>query len=73
MNFGRLADIIQDTQKEINTLMEEKNSQENQLIEKGEINTYIVSIFTTIKNKYPELTFNEIQNIFTRFYMEIIY
>ena len=68
MNFGRLADIIVDVQKEINTLMQEKNNQENQLFDKSTINTYMVSMFSSIKNKYPEVTFNDLQNIFTRFF-----
>ena len=68
MNFGRLTDIIIDVQNEINILMQKNNNQENQLFDKSTINTYMVSMFSSIKNKYPEITFNDLQNIFTRFY-----
>ena len=52
-----------DVQKEINTVMQEKNNQENQLFDQSTINTYMVSMFSSIKNKYPEVTFNDLQNI----------
>ena len=67
MSFGRLSDIINDIRTEIDTLLKSKNVQENQLFDKHDINTYTVSIFSNIKNKYPEVTVNDVNNIFTRF------
>ncbi len=69
MNFGRLSEIIDDTQKEIGILMKSNNTQENQLFDKNTINAYLVSVFTPIKNKYPEVTFLDLHNIFTRFFI----
>jgi len=68
MSFGRLSDIINDIRTEIDTLLKSKNVQENQLFDKHDINTYTVSIFSNIKNKYPEVTVNDVNNIFTRFF-----
>tara|TARA_A100001015_G_C14993272_1_gene715005 strand:+ start:333 stop:1808 length:1476 start_codon:yes stop_codon:yes gene_type:complete len=68
MNFGRLTDIIQYTQNEVNILMEKNNNTENQLYDRNNINTYLVAIYTSIKNKYPEVTFDDLQNIFSRLF-----
>ena len=68
MSFGRLSDVILDIQKEIDILMKDKNLSENQLFEKNAINNYIMSVITPIKNKYPEITFTDIENIFTRLF-----
>jgi len=68
MTFGRLSEIITYVQTEINTLMASNNVQENQLFNNSTINTYIISIYATVKNKYPEVTYSDIQNIFTRFF-----
>ena len=68
MNFGRLSDIIVDVQKELSNLMKKEKNSEDQLFDKNIINIYMVNIFTIIKNKYPEVTFDNIQNILTRFF-----
>ena len=68
MNFGRLSDIIKDVQKELTLIMKTNNIQENQLFDKTNINKYISSIYTNIKNKYPELTYTDLQNISTRIF-----
>ena len=68
MNFGRLSNVITDIQKELGTLMNTNNVQENQLFNQHLINSYVASIFSTIKNKYPEVTYSELQNIFTRLF-----
>lgn len=67
MNFGRLTNIITEVQSELNTLIE-KEKNKNKVFDKTDINIYMVSIFSVIKNKYPETTFNDIQNIFNRFF-----
>ena len=68
MNFGRLKDIISDVQSEIKTFMESNNKSEDQLFDQSLINKIMVNIFPVIKNKYPETTFGNIENIFTRFF-----
>ena len=68
MSFGRLSDVILDVQKEVDILMKDKNLSEDQLFEKNAINSYIMSLMTPIKNKYPEITFTDIENIFTRLF-----
>ena len=68
MSFGRLSTIVVDVQDEVNKLMKEKNNNENQLFTQETINIYLVNIFPSIKDKYPEITFNDLQNIFTRLF-----
>ena len=65
MNFGRLSNIIVDIQKELSLLV---NKDDDTLFSKNNINNYLVGIYTNIKNTYPEVTFSDIQNIFTRFF-----
>ena len=68
MNFGRLNNIINDIQLELKTFMADNNKHEDQLFEKSTINIFIVNLYPIIKNKYPEVTFSDIENIFTRFF-----
>lgn len=68
MNFGRLKDIISEVQSEIKIFMESNNTSEDQLFDKSLINKIMVSVFPNVKNKFPETTFADIENIFSRFF-----
>ena len=68
MNFGRLQDIISEVQSEIKTFMDSNNTSKDQLFDKSLINNIMVNVYPNIKNKFPETTFSDIENIFTRFF-----
>ena len=68
MNFGRLTDIILDVKSNINVFMETHDTAKEQLFDKTLINKIMVNIYPNVKNKFPETTFSDIENIFTRFF-----
>ena len=64
MGFGRLSDIINFVTNELKTV----TSSNDELLDHETVNKYMVAIFNSVKNKYPEVTFKMIQDIFTRLF-----
>ena len=54
MSFGRLSDVISLIKSELEILMNESNISQDQIFNKNVINKYSMSIYSPIKNKYPE-------------------
>tara|TARA_B100000524_G_scaffold316975_1_gene195786 strand:+ start:1770 stop:3260 length:1491 start_codon:yes stop_codon:yes gene_type:complete len=68
MSFGRLSDVISLIKSELEILMNESNISQDQIFNKNVINKYSMSIYSPIKNKYPEITYADIENVLTRFF-----
>lgn len=73
MNFGRLTLIINDIQNELNILTNQDNTKSHktnniQLFNQNTIQLYAVTVYQNIKDTYPEISLNNILDIFTRFF-----
>ena len=59
MNFGRLSEIINSVENELDNLLNYKKSKKSNLyLDQDTVNLHMITIFNNQKNIFPELDFN---------------
>ena len=69
MSFGRLSDIIKSIENELDTILYPKKGKKATLyLDQDTLNLQMITVHKNLKDKFPELDFKIIQDIFTRFF-----
>jgi putative phage-type endonuclease len=69
MSFGRLSDIIESIEKELDSIIYTSTGKKPSVyLDQEIVNKHLVSIYNNQKNIFPELDFKLVQDIFTRLF-----